>query len=273
MPRARTLNMRMVLFAQGEAAGLPLRVRLQHILATMLGAIFAGVLACSMRAALEWIGSFDNDYITMAGFVFGLPVATPGMRFEQMLPTAVGLSCAVMVIGATPCAKVLVLGCAAWHGSQSHAEFSRYLKLQRSKVEAWGDPVPHHTDAEERKALLEANSPFFRLGSSVGLGAAGMLEARGVLMLALLTVIVGLSVACVLFRHWHAENQAAERAAEGQQETADEPWMEGLDEWPAADLSGALSRKSAARARRLGGVATCHVGAGARESHEHPKAN
>ena len=234
---------------------MPLRVRMQHILAVVSGAVFAGLLACCMRSGLEYIGTFNDDYITMAAFVFGLPVIMPGLSFQRMLPVVIGLSCVVMVVGAAPCAKALILGSAAWHGSKSHAEFARWLKKCRPSIDTWGQSVSHADEVEERKMLLKANAPFFRLGASVGLGAAGMLEAHIVLIVALLAVLVGLGFAIVFFRQWHAENEAATEQGAAVKASEDELWMAALDDGAAAELSGARSRRLAARARRLGGDA------------------
>ena len=55
---------------------------------------------------------------------------------------------------------------------------------------------------------MDANTPFFRLGASMGLGAAGLLERNAVILMALLSVTAMLATASVVYR---AQFKAATR--------------------------------------------------------------
>ena len=248
--------MRQVVLGHGLAASLPLHARLVHILSMLGGAVLAGLLACFIRTAMDWVETHDSIYLTAAGYVFALPLLLPKMTHQDMVLSVTGVALLSMGIGVGPATKIIVLGCGCWHGTLAHDEFDAWLAKRPKDAPAFAQaPSPamlQAAAAAETQAQFEANMPFIRLGASMGLGAAGILDPNAVLILSLLVFVAGLIVASVVYRRWHSEQQAIAEQALEKQERDEAAMAEKLDDQGQSELSRAVSRREAGRARRAG---------------------
>ena len=247
------INMRQVVLGHGLAVSLPLHARLVHIISMLAGAVLAGLLACLIRTAMDWVETHESIYLTAAGYVFALPLLLPKMTHQDMVISVTGVALLSLVIGVGPSTKIIVLGCGCWHGMLAHDEFDTWLaKRPADAGPAFApSPVQQQEDAENQ-VQFDANMPFIRLGASMGLGAAGVLHPNAVLILSLIVFVAGLIVASVVYRRWHSEQQALAEQALEQQERDDAARAEELHDQGQSELSRAVSRRAAGRARRAG---------------------
>ena len=245
------MNMREVLLGQGAASHLDLRARSLHILSVLAGAIIAALIGCAVRGGLEWLKT-ENIWLTSSIFVFFLPVALPRTEQQTVVSGVMCLTVISMMIGPNLTAKGLMLGLGAYHGHVAHEDFEAWITSP--PVSAPASDGAALSSAESKNVLLAANMPFFRLGASMGLGAAGIIEPRALVVTALVTFTTALCVASVLFRKWTTEKAAedAEREASAVGGGGTDPWARDAD--GESDVSRAMRRLSDGRARRTGGA-------------------
>ena len=201
---APKINMREVLLGQGGALHLPLRARFPYILSVLAGAISSALLGAAFRAGIDWLGT-DNIWVTSSVHVFFLPVVLPRMDQQSIVCCVMALTGISMYLGPTATAKGLLMGLAGYHGNLAHDEFDEYLIACASAGIA-------PTSGTTAKNALTDSMPFFRLGSSMGLGAASIIEPRAVLVTALAALTVSLCIAFIFYRRWHAEKEAEDAA-------------------------------------------------------------
>lgn len=240
--------MREVLLGQGAASHLDLRARSVHILSVLAGSILAALVGCAVRGGIDWLET-DNIWFTSSVFVFFLPVALPGAEQQSVVTSVMCLTGVSMVIGPYMTAKVLMLGLGGYHGHVAHGDFDAWLSSAPASRRSSEGPL---SPAESKNALLAANMPFFRLGASMGLGAAGIIDPRALLITSLIALTAGLCIASILFRKWTSE-KAAEDAEREASAAGTEPWARTLGEDGETEVSRAMRRLSDGRARRTGG--------------------
>lgn len=219
--RDEPVNMRHVILGHGLASSMSFQDRLLHILAVGVGAVLASILAVAINAWMGWVDGWDNIWLTSSGFIFALPLILPKFDQQTMILCVGVLVVLSMGIGVLGSCRALILGAGGYHGRLAHEEFDAYMakptfaaRMKLTQQSANSRSTPHQPQTDDQSStpttreVMDANTSFFRLGASMGLGAAGLLDRNAVILMALLSVTAMLATASVVYR---AQFKAATR--------------------------------------------------------------
>lgn len=232
------INLRQVLTGSGAAASIPRHERLTFLASLLLGVAVGVAAGSGISLAMAKIASIDDDYVTVAGAMLGVPLVAPrGWTLGAMVPYMLGLAVAIACIGAARLTRPLLLSYAMYNAQAAHTDFDECiaegLTEPRSSAGSTRSDVASSTD------LLRVLQPFFRLGAGMGLSLSAVGASSAALAGAMGALASAVAIACLVYR------QGSVRQRSRQQEVASvvgAAWDEWTDAAAAAPVGARTAR-------------------------------